>query len=370
MSEANPDPVANAQDDEQVAMNNPYLAHLVQPKRNQGRRKAAKAFYKGPPVRNSSNEVEHANNHSNARMRTAAIPQKPGRPSKEEEAHNKRPRPANSLGNYSGYYTTRLASLPLDPRMAILAQLNDHHSCFTSKRVLDIGCNTGHITIAAAQFFDPQYVEGLDIDPALIRKARREVAERSSLMDPRLAESSESPTAMETDEDPSFTYFPRSVLTMIGPLPIIDPISEPSHPHAPPPRTFPHNIHFRTTDFLGEPNASSPSQMFDTILALSLTKHIHLNHGDLGLRHFFKRCFLTLKKGGMLILEPQLFENYKKRGVEWTPDMWSHYREATIRTEENFVNELKKVGFKTVEKVAEGQHVAKRFRRVFLACTR
>jgi hypothetical protein len=40
------------------------------------------------------------------------------------------------------------------------------------KRVLDIGCNSGAITIELAKQMHPRHVMGVDIDPALIHKAR------------------------------------------------------------------------------------------------------------------------------------------------------------------------------------------------------
>lgn len=80
-------------------------------------------------------------------------------------------------------------------------------------------------------------------------------------------------------------------------------------------RTFPNNVSFRTVNYAitEESQMVSDSQQYDLILCLSLTKWIHLNFGDAGLKMTFRRMFNQLRPGGKLILEAQNWASYKKR---------------------------------------------------------
>ena len=73
---------------------------------------------------------------------------------------------------------------------------------------------------------------------------------------------------------------------------------------------FPNNIDFRIQNFIKDMSAN---EKFDTILCLSITKWIHLNWGDCGIRRLFKKIHSSLNLGGILILEPQEWRSYQKR---------------------------------------------------------
>jgi ribosomal protein L11 methylase PrmA len=58
----------------------------------------------------------------------------------------------------------------LDIRLELLRL---HPEYFRDKKVLDIGCNSGFVTINFAKYLKPQSLLGIDIDGSLIETARK-----------------------------------------------------------------------------------------------------------------------------------------------------------------------------------------------------
>ena len=170
---------------------------------------------------------------------------------------------------------------------------------------------------------------GVDIDEALIRAAwRRRLTAWSQQAaydtagqqrkDSKKRKRDEIPTVPEPD------YFPAAFEHMFGSLPV-----PPSQNRGK--EVFPHNISFRTGNWVKDLDAvPEDKEGYDVVVAcvlignfldgdsrnnsyrFSVSKWIHLNEGDEGLKTFFRRVHDVLRPGGVFILEPQPWESYRK----------------------------------------------------------
>ncbi|XP_023290544.1 7SK snRNA methylphosphate capping enzyme isoform X2 [Orussus abietinus] len=204
-------------------------------------------------------------------------------------------------GNYNRYYGYRNPHHDVDSRLPVFAQRKE---LFIGKDVLDIGCNIGHITLSVARDFSARSVTGIDIDRTLINIARKNIKHYVNCV--------QSPASIEDgaerkDCDPSF--FPMSMPINYGPIDIPGFTKNSKY------KGFPYNITFVQGNYVLEDDAllSSEQPQFDTILCLSITKWIHLNFGDAGLKQAFKRMHAQLRPGGVLVLEPQNWSSYGKK---------------------------------------------------------
>lgn len=182
-------------------------------------------------------------------------------------------------GNYDRYYGYRNANDYQDIR---LNAFEKHRSYFEGCNVLDIGCNNGLVTISVARNFNVKHIVGIDIDRHLIEKARKFLSDEK-----RSSNASEG--------------------------------------------SFPLNLEFKTGNYVlvDEKLLELETEQFDTILCLSVTKWIHLNCGDVGLKLSFRRMYKQLVPGGRLILEAQDWKNYKRR-KNLTPKIANNYKSITF----------------------------------------
>lgn len=160
-------------------------------------------------------------------------------------------------GNFPGYYKFRtLHSNGLDSWCGEIEHDSRLGKCkkewLKDKVVLDIGCNTGQLTLYISKLFEPKSILGIDIDSNLIDIAQRRLSDsRTSL-----------------------------------------------------------NVSFVTQDFMLN---SFDLTNFDCIICLSVTKWVHLNGGDDAVKALFKKIYKCLNNDGILILEAQPINSYRKK---------------------------------------------------------
>ncbi|EPX72503.1 Bin3 family protein [Schizosaccharomyces octosporus yFS286] len=190
-------------------------------------------------------------------------------------------------GNYQNYYSMRGDGSILDSRLEALPK-----DLFENTSVLDVGCNNGTITTQVASLFSVKYALGIDIDSILIKKAEKHLEFVASRIGP------------SNDDCPMisrYNFYPISSIKKFSRIQtkFQEPLNE---------EGFPHNVQFQAVDI----QKWYPKKRFQTILALSVTKWIHLNGLDEGLLNFFKNMHAALETDGALIIEPQSWDSYLK----------------------------------------------------------
>lgn len=156
-------------------------------------------------------------------------------------------------GNYIDYYQRR----GITDRIPFLMP-----EWFVDKDVADYGCHNGTLTFRVLERFpDVRKIDAFDCDAELIANAKSMQRER-----------------LRWDTGSGIRY---------------------------------DKINFQVSNWIdGTFNFDEPE--YDTIMAFSVTKWIHLNYGDAGLMRFLRMAFNLLKPGGHLILEPQPKSSYRK----------------------------------------------------------
>lgn len=123
---------------------------------------------------------------------------------------------------------------------------------------------------------------------------------------------------------------------------------------------------FRWEDFVaqpGEPQAGTHAdQSYDVISCLSVTKWVHLNRGDEGLKRLFREVYRLLRPGGCFLLEPQPWKSYKKRkNVSETTAR--NFAAITLRPDRFSEYLLEEVGFVSMEQLGVPEGGREGYRR-------
>nr|XP_028558255.1 7SK snRNA methylphosphate capping enzyme [Podarcis muralis] len=265
------------------------------------------------------------------------------------------PRHKFQYGNYCKYYGYRNPSCE-DPRLRVMKP-----EWFQGKEVLDVGCNVGHLTLSVAKKWGPARIVGVDIDGALIHSARQNIRHYlSEEMQQQQRDHDGGGTSSSEGARRAKKTFPASLMASRGP------IAAPRVPQDGVDATvFPNNVFFVKGNYVLEQDELLEAQKpeYDVILCLSLTKWVHLNWGDEGLKRLFKRFYRHLHPGGILILEPQAWSSYGKR-KNLTETICRHYYRIKLKPDQ-FPSYLTspEVGFCSYELVATPRNTSKGFQR-------
>ncbi|KAM7509554.1 hypothetical protein LguiA_020007 [Lonicera macranthoides] len=115
-------------------------------------------------------ELDNSSIHSNYLKETPKVDEKKveGVDNSTQSSNKKRkPKEVAIFGNYRNYYGYRIdQGVEEDPRIKVLKK-----EWFEGKDCLDIGCNSGLITITIAKKFCCRSIHGVDIDSARIEDA-------------------------------------------------------------------------------------------------------------------------------------------------------------------------------------------------------
>ncbi|XP_035482410.1 7SK snRNA methylphosphate capping enzyme [Scophthalmus maximus] len=314
-------------------------------------------------------------------------------------------------GNYNKYYGYRNPGASEDPRVRVLRP-----EWFEGKDVLDLGCNSGHLTLYIAKMLRPARILGLDIDSGLVHAARKNIRhflselqtqvarreKKSTEQEERNGKDGHTATEKKHNEDEGRDENGKALVGDVGPAeaandndschtreeagtqrqdsktgeteqvecdsPSHDPTGSCSFPMslrisrgpiaAPPltetsstqPGEFPSNVSFVKANYVLEHDNLLLTQRpeYDVILCLSVTKWVHLNWGDSGLKRLFKRVYRHLRPGGMFILEPQPWESYVRR-KKLTDNISRNYQSIRLKPDQFSSYLTTEVGFASFE---------------------
>lgn len=268
------------------------------------------------PVPRNESIPESRNNPRNSSTCSIPSPSRlgsstTGSPIITNTARNRLLHAAHPYGNYHNYYSHRT-----DSRLALLPP-----SLFAGKRVLDLGCNAGNISLEI-KGLGARAVLGIDIDEVLIQQARALSVETAGGQPNGGGEGVAGVEFIQGD------FMQPNYFHSLFDFPTPDLVSAIKSDATP-------------------PNATRRERP-ETILLLSITKWLHLHHHDAGLLLLFRTLYSLLPSGGTLIIEPQEWANYA-RATKKNKELREVYKGLRMRPD--FVLELEGVGFRCVGRI-------------------
>eukprot|EP00939_MAST-03C_sp_MAST-3C-sp1_P000199 g199.t1 len=276
-----------------------------------------------------------------------------------------------AYGNYDRYYGYRIkhstnfvrkdlkAEWSADSRLELFRS-----GMFREKKCLDIGCNAGYFTMSVAQRFEPVSILGLDIDHSLILKAKKilkieKFRNRRPTDDGMEIAPSKSSVAVGVGEGCSRSECDDKKKEDLA-VTTNDAASTSLSTRQSP---FPFNVQFRCLNFVATDSCMHGEEgTYDTVLCLSVSKWIHLNWGDEGIRRLFRKVYQLLVPGGRFLLEPQPWKSYRKKYKITERTKKNFYAIAMRPTEfKTFLTET--VGFRRVSLLGKPEGCVRGFRR-------
>lgn len=247
---------------------------------------------------------------------------------------------AHRYGNYLPPPAQQLAGAVGDPRLALL-----NPAWLAGAAVLDVGCGAGLTSIAVAERFAVASVLGVDVDTALLRAARRNLAERvRELTAAANGASSSAPVPPPPPIPLSLRLVQRVPAGSAG----VASSSSSAAASVPPPPRLASTVTFRHEDVVADTTLGHPPGGYDVILCFGLTKWVHLNWGDRGVLTLFRRLHSWLKPGGRLLLAAQPWASYRSK-ARMSQDVAAAYASIKLRPETFSGFLTGRVGFSAVE---------------------
>jgi len=216
------------------------------------------------------------------------------------------PRPAAPVGNYARYYGYRLAGAAgaVSPGAAALlgpgasdprvAALRPFAHLFAGRPLLDVGCNEGVVTLAVAAACGVGGVLGVDIDPALVRRAAARLRRHRAAAAAHSAALRDGAAPAAGPGEPGGASPGRRRAAAAAAAGALRCAS------------------FVAADFAAHASAVVAPASCGGALCLSVTKWVHLRGGDAALDALFAALAASLAPGGHLVLEPQPWRSYER----------------------------------------------------------